>query len=258
MVGNVQATAIISNLSESTAYTIYFVAKDTAGNLQTFVQSVDVTTPAAPIDTTPDSFSFSDVSNKALRTLVTSNAITAAGINAAAAIAVVGGEYQINSGVWTSAASTVTVGQTVRVRHTTSGSSLTTTDTVLSIGGISDTFSATTLAGLPTNSIDQGSLTWLPTTDVKNNWADANNYCNNAIINELSDWRLPTRSELVSLYNANLFSGMSWRLGETWSSTEAATVGYHYSVLLNLYGYPGGGRESQSADWLLNYVTCVR
>jgi hypothetical protein len=89
---------------------------------------------------------------------------------------VTGGEYQIDSSQWTSMAGTVNVGQTVKVRHTTSGSSFTTTNTVLNIGAISDTFSATTIAGIPSNSIEQGGLTWLPTTDFKDNWTSANDY----------------------------------------------------------------------------------
>lgn len=102
------------------------------------------TTTTAASDTTPDAFTFTDVIGQALSTVVESNAITVAGINAAAAISVVGGEYQINGGSWTSAAGTVTNGQTVKVRHTTSASNSTATNTTLTIGGVSDTFTTTT------------------------------------------------------------------------------------------------------------------
>lgn len=46
MTANVQATANISGLTASTAYKVYFVAKDTAGNTQAAVGSVAVTTNA--------------------------------------------------------------------------------------------------------------------------------------------------------------------------------------------------------------------
>lgn len=52
MTANVQATANISGLTASTAYKIYFVAKDTAGNTQAAVGSVAVTTGAAAADVT--------------------------------------------------------------------------------------------------------------------------------------------------------------------------------------------------------------
>lgn len=54
MTANVAANQAISGLTASTAYKIYFVAKDTANNDQAAVSSVDVTTEAAPaIDTAP-------------------------------------------------------------------------------------------------------------------------------------------------------------------------------------------------------------
>lgn len=53
MTANVQATANISGLVASTAYKVYFVAKDTAGNTQAAVGSVAVTTAAAPANNPP-------------------------------------------------------------------------------------------------------------------------------------------------------------------------------------------------------------
>jgi hypothetical protein len=78
---------------------------------------------------------------------VTSDAVTVTGINAPASISVSGGEYEINdSGTWTSEDGTVNSGDTVRVRQTSSGSFSTQTNTTLTIGGVSDIFSVTTLA----------------------------------------------------------------------------------------------------------------
>lgn len=111
------------------------------------VKIVSIVVAAGGADTTPDAFTFTDVTNQTTSTVVESNAITVAGINAAAAISVTGGEYQIDGGAWTSSAGTVTVGQTVKVRHTTSASNSTATNTVLTIGGVSDTFTTTTASG---------------------------------------------------------------------------------------------------------------
>ena len=111
-----------------------------------------VTTMAEPVvdytppDTTPNAFTFVDQTNVALSTLTESAAITVGGIDAAASISVAGGEYQINGGAWTAAAGSVSNGQTVKVRHTSSGSNATATNTTLTIGGVPDIFTTTTVA----------------------------------------------------------------------------------------------------------------
>lgn len=95
-------------------------------------------------DTTPAAFAFADRTDVALSTLTTSDPLTVSGVNTTTAISVSGGEYRINNGTWTTADGTVANGDTVAVRHTSSGNHGVTVDTVLSIGGVSDTFSSTT------------------------------------------------------------------------------------------------------------------
>ncbi|MBL8225513.1 MAG: hypothetical protein JNM50_09290 [Chromatiales bacterium] len=97
-------------------------------------------------DTTPGPFSFTDVTGAPLNTSTISNQITVFGISLPSPITITGGEYQIGAGVFTSAAGTVNSGDLVTVRQTSSPNFSTTTDTVLNIGGVSDTFSVTTLA----------------------------------------------------------------------------------------------------------------
>lgn len=97
-------------------------------------------------DTTPDQFSFTDQSGVGLSSTITSAAVTITGIDAAAAITISGGTYDIDeSGAFTADPGTITVGQTVRARHTSSASYLTATNTVVTIGGVSDTFTSQTL-----------------------------------------------------------------------------------------------------------------
>ncbi len=99
-------------------------------------------------DTTPTAFSFTDQTDVATATTITSAAITVAGINAAAAITISNGTYDVNSsGSFVSTAGTVNNGDTVRARHTSSASNSTAVDTVVTIGGVSDTFTSTTAAG---------------------------------------------------------------------------------------------------------------
>lgn len=101
---------------------------------------------AAASDTTPDAFSFTDQSGVALSSTITSAPITITGIDAAATISVTGGEYDINgSGTFVSTAGTVNNGDTVRARGTSSGSYATDVDVVVTIGGVSDTFTIRTL-----------------------------------------------------------------------------------------------------------------
>jgi len=104
-----------------------------------------------PMDTTPDAFSFTDVTDATASTLYTSGAITVAGINGAATVTLSGtganNAYEKNtSGTWTSAQGTANVGDTFKVRHTSSASASTATTSILTIGGVSDTYSVTTAA----------------------------------------------------------------------------------------------------------------
>lgn len=101
-------------------------------------------------DTTPSAFSFTDQAQVALSAVTTSAAVTPTGYDTASAITITGGEYELNaSGSWTTSAGTISPGDSVKVRHTSSASNLTATNTVLTIGGVSDTFTSTTRAWLP-------------------------------------------------------------------------------------------------------------
>jgi hypothetical protein len=103
-----------------------------------------VTTQNAPVDTTPDPFTFVAQTNVALNTLVTSNSIAVTGLNAPSPISVTSGSYSINGGTFTSAVGTVNNGDSVRVQLMSSGSYATTTIATLTIGGVSGTFIVTT------------------------------------------------------------------------------------------------------------------
>ena len=96
-------------------------------------------------DSTPDAFSFTDQTDVALSTVITSNAIIVTGISSPAPISISGGVYSINSGTYTSTVGTVTNGQSVTVQHTSSVANNTVTTTTLTIGGVSASFTSTTL-----------------------------------------------------------------------------------------------------------------
>jgi len=101
-------------------------------------------TPPAT-DTIPNAFSFIDQLDVVPGASIDSDAVVIGGINAAAPISVSDGEYAIDGGPFTSAGGTIDNGQSVVVRLTASPQLLTTVDAALTVGGVSDTFSVTTL-----------------------------------------------------------------------------------------------------------------
>jgi hypothetical protein len=154
MNANVTANLTISGLTASSAYTIYFIAKDVANNVQAALQSVAVTTSAAP---------------------------------------------------------------------------------------------------LPAGYIAQGGLIWMPTTSITYSWVNANSYCTNSTITInglIGGWRLPTLTELSSLYVSGAMLGHGWTISGTWSSTPAPYSSYW---LLNL----SDGTTAYGNAYSM-YVTCVR
>jgi len=116
-------------------------------------------------DTTPAAFSFTDVTAASTSTVYTSNAITVSGIEAAAALsfATSGGsshEYQINGGSWTAVGTTtISNGDTLKVRMTSPGSANQVGNITVTIGGVSDTYSVSTGADTTPNAFSFTSVT---------------------------------------------------------------------------------------------------
>lgn len=105
---------------------------------------------AAVADTTPDAFSFPVVARAARSSVSVSDHVEILGITKAAPINVSGGEYSINGGAFTSAAGQVMPRDLVRVRVTTPATENQTVSATLTVGGVSATFTATTLTVDPT------------------------------------------------------------------------------------------------------------
>jgi alpha-tubulin suppressor-like RCC1 family protein len=108
----------------------------------------DVTTLAA--DTTPDAFSFTPQTGVALTSATTSNTVVVSGINTNTPISIVGGQYRINSGAFTSATGQVKNGDSVTVQQTSAAQPNTKTTATLSIGGVAGGFDVTTLQAITT------------------------------------------------------------------------------------------------------------
>lgn len=110
------------------------------GRLATF-QS---TTAPASVDSTPDAFAFTNQTGVARSSTVTSEAIVLKGMTGSAAIKVTGGSYSINGAAFTAAAGVVPPGAQVRVRHKSAATANATTNTQLTVGGVSGGFTSTT------------------------------------------------------------------------------------------------------------------
>ena len=96
-------------------------------------------------DTTPNAFSFIDQTGVARNSTIESNPITVSGINAPASISISSnGEFSINGGTYTNITGTVTNGDNLTVRQTSSPNFSETISSTLTIGGISDSFDVTT------------------------------------------------------------------------------------------------------------------
>lgn len=142
-------TSSLPSVGSSTTYEI-FVRRPTStgGDGSTYHPTDDtftVTRSVAP-DTTPNAFTFTDVTNVALSSAQTSNTITVAGLNTSTSVSISGGTYSKNGGGYTSANTTAVNGNTFAVRHTASGSFSTAASCTLNIGGVTDAYSSTTLA----------------------------------------------------------------------------------------------------------------
>ncbi|MBN8280277.1 MAG: hypothetical protein J0M16_06690, partial [Gammaproteobacteria bacterium] len=107
------------------------------------VQATFTSTTAG--DVTPNAFTFVDQTGVTKSAVITSAAVTLSGFTDNTSIAVTGGTYSIGCGsTFTSASGSVAPGATVCVRHTSSSAGGTATNTVLTVGGVSDTFTSTT------------------------------------------------------------------------------------------------------------------
>jgi hypothetical protein len=99
---------------------------------------------AVPADTTPDTFGFTGVTNAELSTQYTSNTITLSGTNTSTTITIIGGEYSLNSGSFTTVAGSVSAGDTIVLRAFSSVWNSILTSTILTIGWVSASYSITT------------------------------------------------------------------------------------------------------------------
>jgi hypothetical protein len=142
-------TSTAGTINTGDTVTVHLLSSENFGTITNAILTIggvsdtfSVTTRGA--DTTPDQFTFIDQTLVQTNTVITSNTITVSGIEAAVNIAITGGTYSINGGTYTSDPGTVNNGDTVTVQVTSGSERITTVDAVVTIGGVSDTFSVKT------------------------------------------------------------------------------------------------------------------
>ncbi len=178
---------------------------------------VAVTIPPIVVDVTPNAFAFTDQTNVAVGSTRTSNTITVSGLSTGAnvAVTVTGGTYSKNGGAASSIATTAQNGDQFSVSHPASGSGSTAVNTILTIGGVSDTFTSTTVAGaVATNSVApdltgtprDGQPYWLYAGE----WSVGTNYYRFIMKRDGSTFRTVTQSDDV--------------ITGTWAATEVGKI----------------------------------
>jgi hypothetical protein len=248
MAANTAASVAISGLTGSSAYTVFFVAKDRAGNVQAAVASAAVTTgtPTAP------TASAVSISGTAQVGQTLTGSYTYADVNGDPQGTSTFRWLRNGSAIAGATASTYTL--VAADEGNTISFEVTPVATVAPTTGTAVVSSAT--ATVTTGYVSQGGLTWSPNNTTVSargytDWDTANTYCTTSTINGQTGWRLPTWSELVSLANSGAIAGHGWASYATWSSTPNGT---------NIYLLVDVSSGSVSNGYYQNnfYVSCVR
>lgn len=142
---SVRVKVMSSNLASTTTSAFLNIGDQSASYSVTTAAQGGGCNVGPPPDVSPDAFVFVDKVDVPTSTLTESEPVIIRGINQAVPISIAGGEYRIGLGVYTSAAGTVTNNSQVTVRHASAANGLTATNTTLTVGDKSDTFTSTTV-----------------------------------------------------------------------------------------------------------------
>lgn len=139
------ACAVVTN--NNAASLPLFVPTKAADEWTAFRTAPGTGVTSAACDTTPAAFTFVNVTGVNRSTLTTAASITINGINTTTPVSVTGtgAQISINGGTWTTSG-TITNGQTLAVRLTSSGSFSTALSATVNVGGVTNNWSVTTRA----------------------------------------------------------------------------------------------------------------
>lgn len=194
-----------------------------------FTYSTGSCTQQTACDTTPNAFDFTpNVTDAALNAVVTaSNTVTIGGINTTTPVSVsgTGAQISIAGGAWVTNGN-ISNGQTLTIRITAASTNSTVRTATVNVGGITDTWSVTTIAAGCGTSVGEvcadGSVyagmsgsskmfatrcdfgqTWNGTTCTGTRTSSCDyqiiSQCQNLVIHGKSDWVAPTPNESVTM-----------------------------------------------------------
>ena len=129
--------------TSSSEYETSMVTTLTIGGVQGYFESI---TGIAPDDTLPDSFSFASENDVNIGELILSDIVTISGIDVVVDVSVSGGDYSIDGGSFTSADGSISVGQSLQLRHISSSERGGTVSTTITVGDYSTVFQSSTVA----------------------------------------------------------------------------------------------------------------
>jgi uncharacterized protein YajQ (UPF0234 family) len=240
MTANVAATRTISGLASNTAYKIHFVAKDTANNVQTTVQSVSVTTlidstppattmaPGIYVDTVwGDSFSVTINENGTGYYYLLPLTTPSPTVTPATVVANARGSFSMTANVAAYKAIWKLPATPAYILY------------FVAQDAAGNVQSASQVALRTSGYTIQGGLVWAPPYNFNANWLTMNSNCTTASINGQSGWRLPTVAELDSLsYASGPSSFLTWFTTALWAS-NVPSAGNHnvYDVLTHTIGF---------------------
>lgn len=113
---------------------------------------VEAVATIEPPDRVPSAFSFTDITDAEVSTQVISESITPGDYNEALPISIVGGEYSLNGDTFTSVAGEIIPRDNVTVRTASPSINSSSQLVTLDIGGVTTTWTVTTLAAPPVSS----------------------------------------------------------------------------------------------------------
>lgn len=229
-------------------------------------------------DTTPAAFAFTDETDVAMSTTQTATPVQITGINYPTAVTATGGTAAICTGAtvgtcgkFSASPGNIALNQYVSAQHTSSASNSTAVDTVVTIDGVSDTFTSTTVAGSACSETPGSDVTAAGTI-----WNAENVYRAATVFNDTSSRSIckigfyvnsvtgsPTGNYTVRIYNLGASNELGALVAE---STTSLTASQLTSSAYNYFDFSGATlsantsyavvfwNSASSAEWAENYV----
>lgn len=260
MAANAITSVRVTGLSAATAYKIYFVAKDQAGNAQTNVSTANVTTFALPTTAGP---TISAVGSSAFSFTVTLD-------NAGTGYYLVKRANEVAPTISEVIAARQSFAMTANnpVSRDVYGLQSLTPYTLYFVAqnkwGEAQTslqhVTATTASASGTNThgyVLQGNLTWMPISSTASP-TSASSYCASFAGLGYHDWRQPSTDELVSLSHSGAWRNQGWIYFYVWAGGSPFWGGdayYYPAVFLEDGQVISSSATSRTAPI---YVSCVR